>query len=284
MSTQLRMSDFDERSLAVGLADGGDLWRYTFAPDTPGKESSRPYIHPLHSLEGDVLSNFRPNDHPWHHGLSFTLTSVDGVNFWGGPSHRGEDGYQWREDHGTQRHVEWMERTPECVRHRLAWQALNDERVLLDEVRTLRTTVSDRGWQLDWCSEIFNPREKNLTCHNYHSLGGLEGSHYSGLQFRGARGLLDQHGDDAIRLLGENGKSDIDALHGTSARTLEWHVQSDGSLRRHLIRFEAPDGPIPWFIRPHDPMVAFAPHRETAYVLPAGQTTVFNHTLHFLRA
>jgi len=83
------------------------LLRYVYAPTTPANESPRPYAHPVNTLAGDTLTNFRPNDHPWHHALSFTLNQVSGANFWGGPTCRRDEGYKWRDDHGSQHHVAW---------------------------------------------------------------------------------------------------------------------------------------------------------------------------------
>jgi hypothetical protein len=147
----------------------------------------------LYSIDGDILSNWRPNDHPWHHGLSFTLTSVDGVNFWGGPTHREKGGYQWRHDHGEQRHVGWEKQTAAEMVQRLEWRAPGRaDALLMEERRTLSTTLLEDGWSLRWSSRVTNRAGKPLVCHNYHSMGGLVGSHYTGLQFRGARGLLDE--------------------------------------------------------------------------------------------
>ena len=89
-------------SSAVGLFFNDRLLcRYVYQPTTAAKESPKPYFHPVNSLAGDTLTNFRPNDHPWHHALSFTLNNVSGANFWGGPTCL-KDGYKWRDDHGAQ--------------------------------------------------------------------------------------------------------------------------------------------------------------------------------------
>lgn len=42
----------------------------------------RPHIHPLRTPAGHVLTRNAPDDHPWHHGLWFTIKYVDGDNFW----------------------------------------------------------------------------------------------------------------------------------------------------------------------------------------------------------
>src|SRR5690606_23188877 len=41
------------------------------------------FIHPLRTLEGDVLTVDRPWDHVWHRGLYFAWKLIDGVNYWG---------------------------------------------------------------------------------------------------------------------------------------------------------------------------------------------------------
>lgn len=280
----LQFLDSPVGSLRIGVDGATELWRYVYAPDTPADESPRPYAHPVYSIDGDILTNWRPNDHRWHHGLNFTLTSVNGVNFWGGPSHRAADSYQWRDDQGLQKHLEWVVRTPEQLVERLAWQRSADGAdVMLQEERTLTTALVEGGWCLEWKSRLTNPGGEDLTCHNYHSLGGLEGSHYTGLQFRGARGLLDEHGDDQIRMVGEAGSSDVDTLHGREANWLEWHAQIDGSLRRTKLRFESLSGPIPWFVRKDNPLVAFPPHREAPWVIVSGDTVELNHRLTFTR-
>ncbi len=285
MSGSLTLREAKPGALTIGREGAGDLWTYGFEPGTPANESPRPFVHPLYSIHGDILTNWRPNDHPWHHGLSFTLTVVDGVNFWGGPSHRTEDGYQWRDDHGRQLHVSWLERSPDRLVENLHWcTPRSDETVIVEEQRTFVTDLREDGWTLRWRSQLHNPTRRDLVCHNYHSLGGLKGSHYSGLQFRGARGLLDQHGDAAIGLRGEQDHRELAELHGKPARWLEWHAQHDGSLRRTRIRFESLSGPMPWFVRPNDPLVAFSPHDNEPWVLPAGETRELDHLLHFLTA
>jgi hypothetical protein len=233
------------------------------------------------ALAGDVLTNFRPNDHPWHHGLSLTVTSVDGVNFWGGPSHRTEGGYQWREDHGVQVHRAWDRLTARKLEEQVDWRAVKSGEVLLRERRVIETSLVPGGWSLRWNSALVNATERALTLGNYHALGGLAGSHYTGLQFRGARELLDDHGDTTLGIAGEGGLSGEAAVHGVETRWIEWSCQHDGSLRRTRIRFENLTGPLPWFVRAKNPLVAFAFHRERPQALAAGDSLRLEHRLTF---
>ena len=281
MSAPLQLRHDASRHVEISTDAGALLWRYVYAPATPANESPRPYAHPVNSLFGDVLTNFRPNDHPWHHGLSLTLTSVAGVNFWGGPSNRPADGYQWRDDHGAQLHRAWIALDPARLEETLAWCEPKSGRELLHERRVMQTALVPGGWSLRWTSELRNVAGHELTLGNYTSAGGLAGSHYTGLQFRGARGLLDEHGDATIGVRAEGGRSGEREVHGEAARWMEWACQHDGSLRRTRIRFENPSGPLPWFVRPAQPLAAFAFHREHPQPLATGATLSLDHLLSF---
>jgi hypothetical protein len=71
------------------------------------KESPKPYFHPVNSLAGDTLTNFRPNDHAWHHGAELHAEQRVRRQFLGRPDLPAADGYKWRDDHGAQQHVAW---------------------------------------------------------------------------------------------------------------------------------------------------------------------------------
>ncbi len=284
MSVGLQLRREGETAWLITRDDGARLWRYVFASEVPANEAPRPYAHPVWTTAGDVVTNFRPNDHPWHHALSLTITSVDGVNFWGGPSHRAGDGYQWRADHGVQRHVAWQHASAACLEHTVEWSAVRDERVLLSESRTLQTEIVEGGWALRWTSRLTNATGREVTLGNYESLGGLAGSHYTGLQFRGARELLDEHGDATLGVSDAAGGKGEAAVHGAESVAMEWNCQHDGTLRRTRIRFENLTGPMPWFVRQKNPLAAFAFHRERAQPLAAGATLLLDHRLTFLAA
>ena len=129
--------------------------------------------------------------------------------------------------------------------------------------------------------ELANVAGHDLTLGNYHALGGLAGSHYTGLQFRGARDLLDEHGDAKIGITADGGLAGETAVHGTAARWMEWACQHDGSLRRNRLLFENTGAPLQSFARARTPLAAFAFHREGTQSLPAGATLRLEHTLTF---
>lgn len=261
------------------------LFRYHYLPATELKESPRPYLHPVKSLKGDTLTVFRPNDHPWHHALSLTLNQVSGTNFWGGPTCTREAGYQWKENHGRQCHTGWITLAAAGPRatlaHTLDWK--RDDRVLFRETRALAVAVDEvaGSWSLHWLSHLDNVSGETLSLGNPHSQGGLAGSHYSGLQFRGVRELLDDHLDATIKITAEGGLEGIKAVHGVPARWMEWHGQLDESLRRVVIRFENRPGPLPWFVRRNYPLAAFPTEFDQNREVAPGQRIEVDHVLTF---
>ncbi|RAM39181.1 DUF6807 family protein [Arthrobacter globiformis] len=64
--------------------------------------SPRPYLHPVRTLAGTVVTDHQPTDHVWHLGAGVAVQDVNGINFWGGRTYTREAGrYVWRPDHGT---------------------------------------------------------------------------------------------------------------------------------------------------------------------------------------
>src|SRR6266576_4319993 len=98
-----------EHSLRIrARVPGKEQWRdlATFVMDP----KLRPYLHPLRDPSGHVvLTEDRPADHPWQHGIFTGFHRVNGINY-------------WKEDEGKQRFVRLldMKETPE----RVNWRAL----------------------------------------------------------------------------------------------------------------------------------------------------------------
>ncbi len=73
--TNLKLIETDKSIALTG--DNGIIWQFNY-----GKETSKPYFHPVSLVDGTVLTEDRPDDHPWHHALWFSWKFVNGVNFW----------------------------------------------------------------------------------------------------------------------------------------------------------------------------------------------------------
>jgi hypothetical protein len=65
-----------DTSLARTAPDGSVIWRFSFDP-----KMGKPFFDPL-SVGGRSLTNFKPEDHPWHYGLWFSWKYVNGANYW----------------------------------------------------------------------------------------------------------------------------------------------------------------------------------------------------------
>ena len=83
------------------------MFRYIYEPDMPQAESPKPFFHPVNTLAGDLVTNYRPHDHVWHKGIQMTIAHLDGQNFWGGASYRHGQGYVQLPNNGSQRHDGW---------------------------------------------------------------------------------------------------------------------------------------------------------------------------------
>lgn len=57
--------------------DNTVVWKFTFDPKT-----GKPYFDPVAPVGGARLTNFKPEDHPWHYGLWFSWKYINGANYW----------------------------------------------------------------------------------------------------------------------------------------------------------------------------------------------------------
>ena len=108
----------------------------------------RPYLHPIKTLGGTVITDVEPEDHKWHMGLSLAVQDVNGTNLWGGRTYVRGQGYTWLDDHGTITHEGFDDLSDSLVVQRLAWRDRSGS-VLLNERRVLQAaSVDDRTWSL----------------------------------------------------------------------------------------------------------------------------------------
>ena len=66
----------DSTSLAW-TSGGVTVWRFSFDP-----RSGKPFFDPVRVGRGPSLTDFKPEDHPWHYGLWFSWKYVNRVNYW----------------------------------------------------------------------------------------------------------------------------------------------------------------------------------------------------------
>jgi Methane oxygenase PmoA len=196
----------DGAGIAVSR-DGADLCRYVYRPVDPAAESPRPYLHPVRTLAGVVVTDCRPADHPWHKGISWALPNVGTENFWGGPTYRRGDGYVQLGNNGAMRHDGFSVIEVDGARARLAeeltWVTAAGQ-ALFAERREITATIRPDGsaWSLGFVTTM-----RNVSGHAV-GLGsptteGRENAGYGGLFWRGPAGfaggrVLDDRGDGVM--------------------------------------------------------------------------------------
>jgi len=209
-----------DRSISVRLG-GVELAEYVYAPDTVPLESPKPYLHPLRTRAGHLVSLFRPHDHVWHKGIAWSLPNVGNENFWGGPTFTPDRSYVQLENNGRAEHAELIELRADAesavIAHRLDWITQGGVRII-DETRRLTASVAsspgdgisapspDRAWILIFESRMRNVGPDDLWIGSP-TTKGRENAGYGGLFWRGPRSftngrLRTVHGDGGDELRG----------------------------------------------------------------------------------
>ncbi|MEU4230559.1 PmoA family protein [Nonomuraea sp. NPDC026600] len=255
-------------SAIIFEAHGVELMRYVHEPDPQPFEAPKPYIHPLRTLAGDVVTSYRPHDHRWHKGLQLTASHVSGQNFWGGGTYvREEQRYIDLDNNGTMRH-DTLDVRQDGLSGQLTWRSSRGE-PWVEERRELTIEAVDPengSWELVWHTTLTGLRDEPLrfgspTTHGRPLAG------YSGLFWRGPRSFT------GGEVLGPDGLGGEEMM-GQRARWLAFQGRHDEVDRSSTLVFVPEPGPEShWFVR-SGPFAAVNPswafHRE--FELARGET------------
>ncbi|MFC9094737.1 PmoA family protein [Streptomyces sp. NPDC057072] len=244
---------------------GVELFAYVYAPEAAW-EAPKPYLHPMRTLAGDIVTDYRPNDHRWHKGLQLTASHLSGQNLWGGNTYVHGEGYlALPELVGSMAHTGFDEITAHdggaVIAQRLTWHphggALWAEEERRIEVHDVDAT--SRSWALTWTSSIFNRRDEALLFGSP-TTSGRELAGYTGLFWRGPRAFR------GGRVTGPDPGGPWPM--GRQAPWLAYSGEHDGADRRATLVFvHAPENdhlgergthPAHWFVR-NEPFAAVAP-------------------------
>ncbi|MEU7924146.1 PmoA family protein [Micromonospora sp. NPDC049107] len=166
------------------LVGGTEVARYVVDPALDARHGPRPYLHPVRTLGGTVVTDALPADHVWHLGASLAVQDVDGVNLWGGRTYVRDVGYTWREDHGRIVHTGWTRRSADRLAHQLQWRDPRG-RVLLAERRQLAASaVTPDVWRLDLDSALTAPADRSVRLGSPATNGRPGGAGYGGFFWR----------------------------------------------------------------------------------------------------
>jgi len=230
------------RTLALG---GRPVADYQDGSRIRAVSSPRPYLHPVRTLGGTVVTDHMPLDHVWHLGAGVALQDVDGVNFWGGRTYTREAGkYVWRPDHGsisvTASHLTDAGSGHEGrLQETLAWKGPDGSPILVEERTWAWCGVGASTWRLSLDFSLSPAGNQPVNLGSPGSNGRVEGG-YGGFFWR-----LPGCGDAAVWTPSGAGESET---HGSVARWLAWSGKFDGGPATLL--FVAPEGCTdPWFVR-----------------------------------
>ncbi|QIJ61473.1 PmoA family protein [Streptomyces sp. JB150] len=264
--TALRVTHTHGDRVTVTEADTGvELLAYVYRPEAAW-EAPKPYLHPLRTLSGAVVTGYRPNDHRWHKGLQMTASHLSGANLWGGNSYVHGKGYvALPERVGSMAHVTFDEVSADGGRvvlaERLTWHPHSGE-LWAEERRRIEVHDVDPAagsWALTWTSAITNRRGEPLRFGSP-TTAGREMAGYTGLFWRGPRAFR------GGRVTGPDGEGP--GLMGRQAPWLAYTGEHDGADGHATLVFaHAPENdhagtrgahPAHWFVR-NDPFAAVAP-------------------------
>lgn len=229
------------------LAGDVEIMRYVFAPVMDPFEGPKPYLHPVRTLAGDVVTAYRPHDHRWHKGVQMTVSDLSGENFWGGVSYVRDRGYVILPNVGTMRDEEletWDGDRGPTISERLAWHTQAGER-WVEELRTLTVRdvdAEDGSWALEFGTSLRNVRGAALVVGSP-TTNGRPMAGYSGLFWRGPRSFT---GGEVIAADGRGGPE----MMGRPAPWLAYvghHDEVDRSAT--LMFFDDPGYGSRWFVR-----------------------------------
>lgn len=259
---------------------GVPLVSYVYEPRCPASEAPKPYLHPIRTLAGDVVTAYRPHDHPWHKGIQMTaahLAGADGVgrNFWGGPTYVHGEGYVPRDNVGAMVHLTFDDISVDggSVRlgERLEWRTESGVPWIAEHRRLTVTDVDAAAghWTLRYETSLANISGGPLTWGSP-TTEGREAAGYGGVFWRGPRDLT----GGTVHLDGADGPAGPGGWPmGERARWLAYQGRHDGTLRHSTLVFVDHPGnprhPTKWFVRREPfPAVSFATTFHETLTIP----------------
>jgi len=272
----------ESTATAFTVRDGEvDLLRYVFVPDSPQLESPKPYLDPLRTRAGHVVSLYRPWDHVWHKGIAWSLPVVDDENFWGGPTYVHGEGYVQLPNDGTQQHRaivdEGVADGVARFAHDLEWIA-EDGRRLFTERRTLTARVLDEtAWALTFETAMTNVSDAEISIGSP-TTKGRDNAGYGGLFWRGPRSFTE---GTLVTATGSGSGSDVRGQrHEWMGFAGRHDVIDETSLIVMVDAAQNPHHPPQWFARSEEfACLNPAPFFSEELAVAPGRTVRFRYAV-----
>lgn len=201
--------------------------------------SPRPYLHPVTTLSGTVVTDHLPEDHVWHLGAGVAIQDVDGINFWGGRTYTREAGeYVWRPDHGRIV-ITSAEQADGSLTESLDWLAPDGQAVLRERREWNWSAVDPQTWLLSLSFALSPAGDRPVSLGSPGSNGRPEGG-YGGFFWR-----LPAGENVEVRTASGSGEAKV---HGSVSPWLAWTADVGGNAST-LVFVAARGSTDPWFVR-----------------------------------
>ena len=232
-----------DRVLVRAEVAGVEVATYLDGRGTIPTSSPRPFLHPVRTRNGVVLTARHPADHDWHFGVGMAIPDVNGTSFWGGGSYVHGTGYVLLDNHG-----EILGETPDVradqFTQRLNWVG-SDGSVQLREQRSVSwAAIDELTWTLIFESNLQADRDVTL---NSPGSKGRPGGGYGGFFWR-----FPECVDVAVFTAEAEGEAEV---HGRVAPWLAWSAEfaagpgQSGPATVVLTSADAAAADEPWFVR-----------------------------------
>jgi hypothetical protein len=254
-----------QRSKSTVALVRGDhvVWQWNFGP-----ELNVPFFHPVATTAGQTLSQDRPADHAWHHGVWFCWKYINKINYW---EHAGRTGRPAGKTDWSEVDVKTKDNGSATISLKLEYHPVDDSNVVLVEHRRIEISAPDAEgvYAMDWTC-VFTAQDENVTLDRTppkeQSWGG-----YAGLSIRFAKQFSERQTHDTNGLVA----FDEGNRHRTQAVAMDYNGVIDGmpvgvafldhpSNPRHPTRWYAIRDPIMSYINAallnDDPLV-LKPHQ-----------------------
>lgn len=249
---------------------GVEVAEYVTRPEVDPRRGPRPFLHPVRTLAGTVVTDVLPEDHPHHLGVSVAMQDVDGVNLWGGRTYVRDAGYTWLDDHGRIEHLCWVERDGDRLASRMRWLAPGGRTLLVEERVMTATGLDDRAWAMGFSYALTNPGPRAVALGSPATNGRPGKAGYGGFFWRLAPGrplVFDPVGDTE------------DEVNGA---TTEWvaAVGAGAPGRPYTLVFTGLGEGDHWFVRAAEyPGVCVALAFEKVRVIEPGDSLARTHRI-----
>lgn len=232
---------------------GRDVASYQDGSHIRPSSSPRPYLHPVRTLAGTVVTDHQPADHVWHLGVGVALQDVNGINFWGGRTYTRDAGeYVWRPDHGAVVRTSAPTASADgpgpggdgaggggTFSENLSWNGPDGAALLREQRNWTWAAVDPQTWRLTLDFTLAPAGAGPVSLGSPGSNGRAQGG-YGGFFWR-------LPACDGARVWSPAGSGEP-ALHGSVSRWLAWSGTFDGEPA--TLVFTAPeDCGDPWFVR-----------------------------------